>query len=290
MLTQKPKLLKVQENVAFSFDIRCEKAPYFDNPWHYHPEIELNLITQSTGIRFVGDSFERFEAGDLVLLGSNLPHYWRNDSAYYCEDSTVIAEAIILRFRADTLGKQLMNLPEMFSISKLFDNALQGFHYTKNIAQQILPLLLKLKEGKGVDQLIIFLEIFKILSQTNDFRALSTKTFGGSKQLNDSERINIILKYIHVHLHENIKIKDIALHINMNPTSFCRYVKSQTNKTFVELLNDIRITNASRMLIDSNKNIAEIAYENGFNNSTHFNYTFKKLKGINPTQYRKSKL
>jgi AraC-like DNA-binding protein len=283
----KPKLLKIQETPTSSLNIRYEKIAYFNNPWHYHPEIELTLIVKSTGLRFVGDSVERFEASDLVLLGSFLPHYWRNDEAFYQTDSSQTAEAIILRFKIDVLGKELLNLPEMKPIEELLRRASQGICFSKKMSALIQPLLIKLHESKGIDQLILFLEIFKNLSQTDDFRLLSTKIFSGSNQQNDSSRINQVLNYVQLHLHENIKLETVAYLTNMNTSAFCRYIKAQTNKTFVELLNDIRIASACRMLIDSKKDIAEICYECGFANVTHFNYTFKKVTGQNPTEYRR---
>jgi AraC-like DNA-binding protein len=285
---QKPKLLKVFENVNSSFDIRYEKTSHFDNPWHYHPELELTLVTKSSGIRFVGDSVERFEAGDLVLLGANLPHYWRNDSAFYQSNSEQFAEAIILRFSIDILGKQLMNLPEMRLVTELFGRAAQGLWFGRDVSIQLKPTLLKLHESNGINQLIIFLEIFKTLSQTDNFKVLSTKTFVGTKQQNDSNRINQVLKYIHANLQETIDLQTVAGLANMNPTAFCRYIKSQTNKTFVELLNEIRIANACRLLLEDKIEIAQICYECGFGNVTHFNYTFKKITGQNPTEYRKA--
>lgn len=104
----KPLLLKVAESPADSIDIRHEQRPYFDNPWHYHPELELTLVIKSRGIRFVGDAIEPFAEGDLVLVGSNLPHYWRNDERYYASDSAQSAEAIILRFRANAWGNDFL--------------------------------------------------------------------------------------------------------------------------------------------------------------------------------------
>ena len=281
-----PKLLFVKENDTSLFDIRYEKAKFFENPWHYHAELELTLITKSTGMRFVGDNVERFESGDLVLLGSNLPHYWRNDPSYYQSDTNEFAEAIILRFKKDFLGKDSMNKPEFQAFELLFDRALQGILFGKKLASNLQKPLMKLSSSKGIERLIIFLEIFKQLSQTKDFRVLSSKIFANSKQQNESDRINQVLRYIHLHLKEPIKLENVAELANMNKTAFCRYVKSQTNKTFVELLNDIRIANACRILLETKKDIAEICYECGFGNITHFNYTFKKLTGLNPTQYR----
>ena len=285
----RPKLLKVLENNAASFDIRYEKVPYFDNPWHYHPEIELTLITKSKGTRFVGDNIERFNEGDLVLLGSNLPHYWRNDSIYYEPKSTEKAEAMILRFRLDFLGKPWLQIPEMREVKQLFEDAAHGISFSQITSDRVTPILQKIHLARGIDQVIDFLELFKILAQAKDGRSLSTKIFGESKPINDSDRMNQVLGYIHKHLQENITLDTVANLANMNATAFCRYIKSKTNKTFIELLNDIRIAYACRLLLDSPRNISEICYDCGFNNLTHFNYIFKKITGTNPTNYRKLK-
>ena len=284
-----PMLLKVVENNAASFDIRNEKVPYFDNPWHFHPEIELTLITKSEGTRFVGDNIERFNEGDLVLLGSNLPHYWRNDSKYYGPNSTEMAEAMILRFRLDFLGKPLLLIPEMQEIKRLIEEASHGISFGQMTSDRVKPFLQKMHLAKGIDPLIYFLEIFKIMSQAKDGRVLSTKIFGESNPINDSDRMNTVLDYIHLHLQENITLETVANLANMNSTAFCRYIKAKTNKTFIELLNDIRIAYACRLLLDGPRNISEICYNCGFNNLTHFNYIFKKITGTNPSNYRKSK-
>lgn len=284
-----PKLLKVLENNLASFDIRYEKVHYFDNPWHYHPEIELTLITKSKGTRFVGDHVERFKEGDLVLLGSNLPHYWRNDALYYIPNSTEKAEAMILRFRLDFLGKPWLQIPEMLELKELFEDAAHGISFGQITSNRVKPFLQKLHLAKGIEQVIDFLEICKMLVHAQDGRALSTKIFGESNSMNDSDRMNTVLNYIHMHLQENITLETIANLANMNATAFCRYIKAKTNKTFIELLNDIRIAYACRLLLDSSRNISEICYDCGFNNLTHFDYIFKKITGTNPSNYRKSK-
>jgi len=285
----RPKLLKVEENNTASFDIRNEKVPYFDNPWHYHPEIELTLITKSKGTRFVGDNVERFKEDDLVLLGSNLPHYWRNDALYYKPNSTEMAEAMILRFSLDFLGKPLLLIPEMYAVKQLIEEASQGISFGQITSDRVKPFLQKMHLAKGIDPLINFLEICKILSQAKDRRVLSKKIFGESNPMNDSDRMNQVLNYIHLHLQENITLETVSNLANMNATAFCRYIKAKTNKTFIELLNDIRIAYACRLLLDGPRNISEICYDCGFNNLTHFNYIFKKITGTNPTNYRKSK-
>ena len=74
----------------------------------------------------------------------------------------------------------------------------------------------------------------------------------------------------------------------MNKAAFCRYFKQQTNKTFIEVLNEIRIQSASRLLIESANDINQIAYACGFQDVSYFNQVFKSIKGINPTTFRKN--
>lgn len=283
----KPKLLKVDKNEALSFGIRHEKCAYFDNPWHYHPELELTLITKSGGIRFVGDCVEQFEEGDLVLLGSNLPHYWRNSEEYYHGNSSQYAEAYILRFRIDLIERMILEIPETKKISQLLEKTSRGLWFGKEIAKKVQPLFVKMLQSSGTERIIGFLETMHQLSITGDYKILSSKSFSGIHSRIDSDRINKVLTYINDNLPENIPLDVIAAHVNMNSTAFCRYIKAQTNKTFVELLNDIRISNAYWLLLNSNQNISEISYECGFRNVTHFNYIFRKIAGQSPSSYRK---
>jgi YesN/AraC family two-component response regulator len=200
-----------------------------------------------------------------------------------------MAEAMILRFSLDFLGKPLLLIPEMHGVKQLIEEASHGISFGRITSDRVTPILQKLHSAKGIDQVIDFLELFKILAQAKDGRTLSTKIFGESKPINDSDRMNQVLSYIHRHLQENITLETVANLANMNATAFCRYIKTKTNKTFIELLNDIRIAYACRLLLDGPRNISEICYNCGFNNLTHFNYIFKKITGTNPSNYRKSK-
>lgn len=108
----RPNLLNVPQNESRSFDLRHEIIPYFNNPWHFHPEIELNFIISGSGTRFIGQSVERFRDGEIVLLGKNLPHYWKNDNNYYNPVNTSPSEAIIVRFSEDFAGKDFSGFPK----------------------------------------------------------------------------------------------------------------------------------------------------------------------------------
>lgn len=282
----KPKLLKVQENPVQSFDIRHEKAKYFGNPWHYHPELELALILESTGTRFVGDSIAPFGVDDLVLIGSNLPHHWQNDGSFYADDSKSSAEAIILRFKLDIWGARFWEAPESQEIKALFQLASKGILYDKSVAQMVKPMLFQLCQAKRSERMWLWIQIFELLAQTSAYQLLSQSAFVNINPNKDSDRINKVLSYTQDHLAENITLETIAGIANMNAAAFCRYFKQQTNKTFIETLNEIRINYACRLLIGSDKDIGQIGFESGFRNVPHFNQVFKAKTGESPSRYK----
>ena len=92
----KPQLLKIPLATECSFSIRHDQVPHFYNRWHYHPEIELVHIQQGSGTQFSGDSIQRFEPGDVLLVGTDLPHYWRCDGDYFNAESDLVAEATVI--------------------------------------------------------------------------------------------------------------------------------------------------------------------------------------------------
>ena len=95
--------------VKITFDpdslLHCEyfDLPYFDHSWHFHPELELTLILESEGTRYVGDHTANFSSGDLVLLGSDLPHLWQNDIGQMDIESKR-SRAVVLQFSKDFVG------------------------------------------------------------------------------------------------------------------------------------------------------------------------------------------
>jgi hypothetical protein len=122
----KPLLLKVPKGLQKSFSIRQDVVLYFYNRWHYHPELELIHIEQGSGTQFVGDNIQNFQSGDLLLIGPNLPHYWRCDEKYFQRESKLYAQATVVHFSEDIFGKAFLELPENKAISELLFKAKLG--------------------------------------------------------------------------------------------------------------------------------------------------------------------
>ncbi|MDC0177462.1 AraC family transcriptional regulator [Polaribacter sp.] len=270
-------------------NIHTRDVPCLDAMWHYHPEFELIYISQSNGIRFVGDSVAPFFPGDLVLVGSYLPHLWRNDPSYYEKNSILNVKTIVTKFTLDFLGEEIFKLSEFHKIKKLIENSKTGLSFGKEISKSLHKDLIKLPELSSVEQHIKILQILHKLSLVGD-KDITVLSSSDMRQsiTESSERIDTVLKYISDNYVSNITLDDISGVACMTTNSFCRFFKKMTNKSFTQFLNEIRVRNASRILVQDNLPVSEICYLVGFNSITNFNKQFKQIMGTTPKQFREA--
>lgn len=282
-----PKYLKVLPEENSSIQIRHESCQYFENPWHFHPDLELNLILKSTGTRFVGDSINSFQEDDLVLLGPNIPHHWLNDKKYYDNRSDENAEAIVVRFPELFLGKDQYNLPEMVQMKQLFEKAKRGLLLTGDGKHKIISSIQKMQNYKGIERLIIFLGILNAITNACDLKYLSSEGFMTSLSPKNEMRMNGVYNFITNNFKAKISLAEIADKANMNPSAFSRYFSQYTGKSVTSFLQEIRLSFACKLLIQDEMSISDIIYESGFQNQAYFNKLFIERKGITPNSFRK---
>jgi AraC-like DNA-binding protein len=269
------------------YDIVKVTLKSFVVPWHFHPEIEIMLITKGRGTRFVGDSIENFEPFDLVMVGSNLAHVWKNSEEHYLEESTAVAECIYIVFRNDSFGKDFFDIPEMHKIKELITRSERGIKFGEITRTLVIDKIVEASQQSGVNQFISLIGILNLLSNSEDFSYLSTIGFNGKVESFDMQRLDRVLEYVMANFRNDIKLDDVANVANMSTTSFCRYFKNRTNKTVMRFINEIRIGYAHKMLVETQYNVEHICYECGFKNVSNFYEQFQKITGKSPFKYRK---
>ncbi len=279
----KPAFEQIDSPLNESFTVREFTLPAFDAPYHFHPEIELTLILSSRGRRFVGTNIAEFGPGDLVLLGSNLPHCWRND-----EGNTDPARSIVIQFRPDFLGEAFWQAPELATIGRLLERARAGLRFTNRFAEPVAAALQALVQAGPVERLTGLLTVLGQLASTSEVRVLDAGYTAAALSTTDCERINKVYVFVAERFQSNIRLEDVARQVHMTPPAFCRYFKKITRKTFVELVNEYRIRYASQLLLGNrDRSVAEVCFESGFGNVSHFNKQFRLLTGHSPLQYRR---
>lgn len=270
-----------------SFSIRRDVVLYFYDRWHYHPELELVHIEQGSGTQFVGDNIQSFQSGDLILIGPNLPHYWRCDEKYFRGQSDLYAQATVLHFSQDIFGDIFLNQPENKGIIELLEKAKRGMKLSGQENKTVKMILQNLLDQKEGNPMIALLQILQALSQNQDVKLLSNSDYQEGFDQHDTDRINQIYQYSLANFQQKISIEEISEVANVSPHSFCRYFKSRSRKTYSQFLLEIRIGHACKLLLEAKLSVAQICYESGFNNFANFNKYFKILTQKSPLQYQK---
>jgi AraC-like DNA-binding protein len=244
-------------------------------------------VVKGSGIQFMGDHICRFKKGDLILVGSNLPHYWRCDSAYFQENSKLKAIATVAHFREDFWGPEFLNLPENKPLKTLLQKARRGISIGGKTREEVKQLMDKMLEADSTDRLIYLLLILKTIAKSRHLKILSSEGFVTSYRDEDTDRINKIYNYSLAHFKSKITLQEIAEVANISPHSFCRYFKAQTRRTFNHFLLELRVGHASKLLIEKHMPIAQAGYESGFNNMANFYKAFRKITGKTPLAFQK---
>ncbi len=268
-----------------AFRLQVDKVPYLYDKLHQHPETQIMLIEKGEGTLIAGDYVGRFSEGDLFLIGGNQPHVFRNDASYYKSKSKVKAKAISLYFDEKYAGESFWLLDELQTAHQFLLNSGLGYRIEGSARENITRVIHELIQTKGIEKLILFFQLLKLLSESKTLVPLSVAPAQSNFSMGEGKRMNDILQFTFSKSHRKIKIEEVAEVAHLSPEAFCRYFKTRTQKTYTNFLNEIRISNACKMLIEKEKNIQEIGYEVGFSNLSHFNRTFKKVTGKTPKGY-----
>ena len=281
------KIMHEQLNIIGNntIKVKWDDFPHFTFPWHHHREYEIVYVLKSYGIRYVGDSIENFNEGDLVLLGSNLPHYWKSAPEFYENNPKLKVNAVVIQFSTDMFGTNQLELPEFAAIKSLLSNAGQGIKFKSLQIKSAQKKVLKMLRLSGFDRYIGLLDILSEMAKNTDFELLASAHFEKDSMGYGDNRINKVLTYINYNYREKINISNLANLSGMNVTALCRYFKNKTGKTIVQHINELRIGYACKLMTEKQMQIAQIAIECGFNNISNFNRTFKQYTSKTPTAY-----
>ncbi|ADY52622.1 transcriptional regulator, AraC family [Pseudopedobacter saltans DSM 12145] len=282
----KPQLLKVSVGPAQSFSVRQDSRPVMNNKWHYHPEVELIHFNKGVGTQFVGDSITKFNSGDILLIGSNLPHYWKFEESFltnYTDD----ADIKVAHFSENFLGSIFLNLPENKPIKDILEKSKRGIRIIEGDKKKVAELLDLMLQTSGTERIIYMIQALLEISRSTEIEVLSSLGFACNMEEVDKDRMKDIYEYSYANFRNKINLEEIAEVAKVSPNSFCRYFKSRTHKTYSQFLMEIKVGQACRLLMDRKMNIKQICYESGFNNFASFHKCFKTITGKSPSIYQK---
>ena len=266
--------------------VRCLKHgfPTELDRWHFHDEYELHLITQTTGKAFVGDWIGPFSPGHLVLCGPRLPHNWVSIDT---PAGGVSERDFVIQFDHAPIAASAAHLPELADLLPLLERSKHGIEFF-GLGDAALEHWYRVKAGKGTARIAAFFDFLALLVSCSDYRLLSNVQLQGAA--NDEpgmDMINEIVNRITDNLTEPLSMAEAAAQLGMPETRFSRFFRKATGNSYTDFVNRIRIHRACHLLMETEKLVADICYEVGFNNVANFNRRFLEAKGMTPSEFRR---
>lgn len=284
MTNSKASFKKIDPSFGSSFTVRVFKEAWKNSIpfYHFHPELEMIYVKGGSGKRHIGNHLSCYQGGELILIGSGLPH------SGFVDRMTRNESEVVVQLKEDFLGETFINIPEMERVKQLFERAKMGISFYGKSKKHIGSKMEKLNELHGFERLMAVLEILKMMADSEEYEILNVNELSLEVKQQDNQRINDIYDFVQNNFKRSISLEEISDEVNMTVPAYCRYFKKQSGKTFTHFVNEFRIVHACKLLSEENDSITEIAYESGFNNFSHFNKLFKKTTGNTPSGYRNS--
>lgn len=261
--------------------VKRREETAFTYPWHFHNEYELLYVIEGTGTSFVADSIQQFESGDLVLMGSNLPHFWKNDE----DVNRKKVKYIVIQFPNDFLYDQISKYPEFYLIGNLLETSSRGIRFQPQVVKQVSKSIMKIAKTKGIERIILLLKVLQDLAKAKHYEILAGEYYQLNNFKMDGDRLTRVMHFVNTNYQHNIKLEKVAEMAHLHPSAFCRFFKEKTGKSLLEYVNDMRISYACKLIIEHKQTISQVCFEAGFNNLSNFNRIFKKQTGYTPTEY-----
>ena len=283
------KILHEQLTIYSGAPIIARKYDYdkFSFPWHIHNEFEIIYVEESTGERFVADSVEDFSPFDLTLVGPNVPHCMKSAPEYNQGKTLLRVKGVIIQFEEPFMSHAINNYADLSHIKELLEKSQQGIHFPYPQNKEIITCIKQLPDCNGTMRIINLLHLLDLMAKFENKRSLGSLLFCQSLSLKMDPRMKKVISYLMNNYKKDIDLNEISSLVAMNTSSFCRYFKEKSGKTFTKYVLDLRIGYACKLLVSNQLDITQISLECGFNTITHFNRIFKRNTGLTPTDYKK---
>ncbi|WP_341837335.1 AraC family transcriptional regulator [Chitinophaga pollutisoli] len=252
--------------------------------FHKHPELQLTFILEGFGKRIIGNEVAPFEPGDMVFIGSNVPHIWLSDPVFYEEGSNLRSKVITVYINPKIFQQMFDFVSEFDAIREMIKQASKGINIFGETRNVIAEKLIALSSKTGFERVLELLQIMNIISISAEKNLIINKDV--EEPVSHSDRLLEVINFIKFNLHEQITLEQVAEVACMTVPSFCRFFKNKTKKTFLQYLVDQRMAHACKLLIEMDKPISEVASLCGYNSNSHFCKVFRERIGQSPYQYK----
>ena len=279
----------IPEKIGNSIHVKEDKLPFFYPHLHRHVEIQITWILSGKGTLVIGNNMKPFQSGDLFVIGANQPHLFKSDPSYFDSNNQDKVHSLNIFFNPDGFMSSLLLLPEMYSIKKLIKSSDFGIKASEKDASKLFEYFVKVRDNADGFLLAYFIEMLQAMANMVQWEYFSTESFEHMFTDSDGLKMNDIFRYTMDHFKKEISLDQIAAIAHLTPQSFCRYFKKHTSKTYTHFVNELRINEACKLLMERKYvSIGNVAHQCGFNSVISFNRVFKSIISKTPREFIKT--
>ena len=279
----------IPEKIGNSIHVKEDKLPFFYPHLHRHVEIQITWILSGKGTLVIGNNMKPFQSGDLFVIGANQPHLFKSDPSYFDSNNQDKVHSLNIFFNPDGFMSSLLLLPEMYSIKKLIKSSDFGIRASEKDASKLFEYFVKVRDNADGFLLAYFVEMLQAMANMVQWEYFSTESFEHMFTDSDGLKMNDIFRYTMDHFKKEISLDQIAAIAHLTPQSFCRYFKKHTSKTYTHFVNELRINEACKLLMERKYvPIGNVAHQCGFNSVISFNRVFKSIISKTPREFIKT--
>lgn len=282
--SRRPVLEQIVTDADESFLWRCDDYPWERNVWNIHPEYEIHLVRNASGIALVGDHIEPFEPGYLAIVGSGLPHDWVTATK---PGEIIRSRDIVLQFDRERLRGAAALFPELAALEPFFALALRGLAFHGETRRRGAELLEAMRDISGLERLGLLFRLLGTLAANGEYKVLSSEDFMPDTDDASQSSIHVALTYIRENFTQDLSLTDLSELLGMSEWAFSRFFKKNSGSSFTDYLRNLRIAYACKLLADTQMPITDICFEIGYANVSNFNRNFLQQRGTTPSSYRR---
>ena len=281
----KRELVPTTPGASARWHVHSYPGPYCR--WNHHPEYEVHLIQHGTGRFIVGDHIGRFSEGQLVLVGSNLPHHWISDLA---EGEVIADRDIVFQFHPRWVRDCRKLLPELQELEPLLTRSGRGIVFSGRTAAVAAEHLVAIGATQGIQRLQHILAMLASMGEAPaaDAELVATTWVPPLGDTRAADVVDQVIGYIVDRTGGDLRMAEAAAHVGMSESAFSRYFSRTAGQSFSDTVRKLRLAQACQLLEHSDQPVARIAHHVGYRNLSNFNRQFRAEHGLTPTQYRRA--
>ncbi|HUK23652.1 MAG TPA: AraC family transcriptional regulator [Terriglobales bacterium] len=251
--------------------------------WHHHPVYELTLTLNSRGWRFIADHIAHYDAHDLVLVPSDMPHTWASTAAI---NESLPHTALVVWFTREWALKAADACREIAPLRKLINRSGAGLRFPVEAAARMESRLPELLSESPLKRLHATQELLCELADTPAM-PLATQTATRPELSSESRQLVRVLERLHQNFDHPIRLDELCKLANLSARSLHRLFVRHIGENFSDYLGRLRIGRACMLLVETERPISVIASETGFSNLSNFNRRFRQARHMTPKEFRR---